>query len=134
MYLTKEQSGKTRGPEGPVKNPPRTGDFWSWVYISAVKEIRAGPVLLTSGAFLPAGVPYAQYVAGLLLHLRRISLFDPGGAGFRIGEPGDLYQISTIRGPLLRLVVNSKVSASQLTESVLANRFWRGWEFSYLNI
>jgi hypothetical protein len=40
--------------------------------------------------------------ANALFHLRRISLFDPGGEGFRNGEPGDLYQISTIRGPLLR--------------------------------
>ena len=70
-------------------------------------------------------MPYAHHVAGLaglLLHLRRISLFDPGGRGVSGGmaNPGDLYQISTIQGPLLRLVVNSKVSASQLTESVLA--------------
>jgi hypothetical protein len=68
-------------------------------------------------------VPYAHHVAGLaglLLHLRRISLFDhPGGEGFRNGEPGDPYQISTIRGPLLRLAV-AHFNSSQLTESVLA--------------
>jgi hypothetical protein len=62
-------------------------------------------------------------LVGLLLHLRRISLFDPGGEGFRGGlaNPGDLYQISTIRSPLLMLVVNSKVSV----QANLPSRFWR---------
>jgi hypothetical protein len=77
----------------PLENPPPDRRFLKIELFSAVKEIRAGPNLTHPGGISARRgtlCPYVAGLAGLLLHLRRISLFDPGGKGFRSGEPGDL--------------------------------------------
>ena len=92
--LGKEQNSKTpERTEAPLRKPPPDRRFLKIEFFSAVKEIRAEPNLTHPGGISARRgtlCPYVAGLAGLLLHLRRISLFDPGGKGFRSGEPGDL--------------------------------------------